>query len=173
MKPFAVSGLLLVVGLGSAPSAGAQSATRAVWSAGLATGVASLPSSGNQDPRSGQYHSALLVEFAPRRLPLELRGELAWAHWASFAGPVSLAGNLVLPVGVVRIDRQAYDARLRPYALGGAGVYGVGGVSPRDIHWNAGAGLRVEAPRWTVFVEGRRLAAYDRTLLAAGFTVGR
>jgi hypothetical protein len=103
---------------------------------------------------------------------VEFRGELTWAHWASYAGPVALTANAVVPVGRIALDAEHAALTLRPYAIGGLGVYGVGGVPPRKGHWNLGAGLRLAGVRRAVFLEARQLAAYSRTSLAGGFTLG-
>lgn len=103
---------------------------------------------------------------------MEFRGELSWVNWNSYAGPVALTANAVVPVGRIALDAEDAALTLRPYAIGGLGVYGVGSVPPRKGHWNVGAGLRLAGVRRAVFVEARQLAAYSRTSLAGGFTLG-
>jgi hypothetical protein len=158
-----------------APAAWAQTTdapTRSPFAAGLAFGAATQPSPSYAEPQGGRLHSALLATVAPRRWPLELRGELTWANWPSYAGPVALTANAVVPVGRIALDTEDGGLTLRPYVIGGLGVYGVGSVPPRKGHWNLGGGLRLAGPRRAVFLEARQLAAYRRTSLAGGFTLG-
>ena len=158
-----------------APPASAQTtdtAARPLFAAGLALGTATQPSPSYADPQGGRFHSALLATVSPRRWPVEFRGELTWANWASYAGPVGLVANAVVPVGRIALDAEHAALTLRPYAIAGLGVYGVGGVPPRKGHWNLGGGVRLAGARRAVFLEARQLAAYRRTSLAGGFTLG-
>jgi hypothetical protein len=158
-----------------APPASAQTIDtppRPLLGVGLAIGAASQPYPVGAEPRGGSVHSALLATVAPRRWPVELRGELTWVRWDSYAGPVALTANAVVPVGRMALDAERSALTLRPYAIGGLGVYGVGGVPPRKGHWNLGGGVRLEGVRRAVFLEARQLAAYRRTSLAGGFTLG-
>jgi hypothetical protein len=158
-----------------APSASAQTTgapPRPLFGAGLAIGAATQPDPVGAEPRGGSLHSALLATVAPRRWAVELRGELAWVNWSSYAGPVALTANAVVPVGRIALDVEEAALALRPYAIGGLGVYGVGGVPPRKGHWNLGAGVRLEGVRRAVFLEARQLAAYRRMSVAGGFTLG-
>lgn len=166
--------LAAAVGLLARPTAAqtTDAPRRPLFAAGLAVGAATQPSPEFADPRGGSFHSALLATLAPRRWPVEFRGELSWALWDSYAGPVALSANAVVPVGRVALDGGAAPLTLRPYAIGGVGVYGVGGVPPRKGHWNVGGGVRLETLRHAVFLESRHLAAYRRTSLAGGITLG-
>jgi hypothetical protein len=143
-------------------------AQRPAVTVGVGTGLSSLPSRG-PDPQAGRLHSMLVVGVAPARWPVELRADVMWAHWASFAGPVSATANVVLPFGTITLDDRA---RVRPYVLAGTGYYGVGGVSPQ-MGVNAGAGARLELPRIAAFVEGRRHGRYQRTFLTLGVALRR
>jgi hypothetical protein len=89
-----------------------------------------------------------------------------WAHWASYAGPVSVTANAVVPVGWLRLRAAA----LRPYAIAGAGAYGVGTGGP-TLRANVGAGLRLAVGRVGAFAEARRHGAYARTFLTVGATM--
>jgi hypothetical protein len=130
---------------------------------GLGTGVSSLPTRG-ADPQVGRFHSLLTVAVIPARGRVELRGDLMWAHWASYAGPVSATANVVVPVGSVSLGSQV---RARPFVLAGTGYYGVGTPAP-EVGANVGAGVRFEGSRLGAFVEGRRHRAYSRTFLTLG-----
>jgi hypothetical protein len=161
-RSFGVASVLLALSV--APLA-AQGPALAV---GLGAGASSLPTHG-PDPRVGRWHSLLVVGLAPSGWRAELRGDLMWAHWPSYAGPVSGTVNALLPVGGIRIGQ---DARVRPYVIGGAGYYGVGTSRP-ELGANAGLGARLELPRLTTFIEGRRHSAYARTFVTFGLALRR
>ena len=166
--------LAAAVGLLARPASAqtTNAPARPLFAAGLAVGTATQPDPVGADPLGGRLHSALLATVAPRHWPVEFRGELTWVRWSSYAGPVSLTANAVVPVGHIALGGEDAPLTLRPYAIGGLGVYGVGSVPPRKGHWNVGGGLRLAGVRRAVFLEARQLAAYRRTSLAGGFTLG-
>ena len=115
----------------------------------------------------GRRHSLLVLGVAPARWRVELRGDLMWVHWGSGSGPVSATVNGLAPVGALTLGLQA---RLRPYALAGAGYYGVGNPGP-VFGLTAGVGARIEAERLGLFTEARLHGGYSRKFLTLGATV--
>jgi hypothetical protein len=167
--------VLVVVGLFARPASAQtkDAPRRSLFGAGFAVGGATQPSPLYADvPGTSRLHSALLATVAPSGWAVEFRGELTWVRWNSYAGPVGLTANAVAPVGRISLGGSDAPLTLRPYAIGGIGVYGVGSVPPRKGHWNVGAGVRLEGVRRAVFLETRQLAAYRRTSIAGGITLG-
>jgi hypothetical protein len=166
--------VLVVVGLFARPASAqtTDAPRRSLFAAGFAVGGATQPSPSYAEPQGGRLHSALLATLAPSGWPVEFRGELTWVRWSSYAGPVALTANAVVPVGRTALGSGDAPLMLRPYAIGGMGLYGVGSVPPRKGHWNVGAGVRLEGVRRAVFVEARQLKAYSRTSFAGGITLG-
>jgi len=144
----------------------AQAQQSRAW-IGVAAGIASLPPESGLDPAFGRRHSMLTLGVAPEKWRAEVRGDLLWAHWPSYAGPVSLSLNALLPVGSARFSRQPGALLLQPYLLAGVGIYGVGN-GRSDAGANAGFGVRIEGERLAVFTEARRHTAYARNLLTFG-----
>jgi hypothetical protein len=101
-------------------------------------------------------HALLTLDVEAARVPVRLRAE-AMAALSQGHGPVSLGASIVFPLG---------RGQLRPYALAGAGVYGVGGVG-HPIGWSAGAGAEYRRRGTTLFLEARR---HNRT--PSGVSIG-
>jgi hypothetical protein len=93
-------------------------------------------------------------------LPLAVRVDAMLVGWNSDTGPLSLTGNLVLPLRLPVIT---------PYVLAGYGRYGVGSQRRRE-GWNAGAGVRLGAGRVGVFAEARRHQVLARDAYSFGLT---
>ena len=90
-------------------------------------------------------HALVTLDVEARGVPVRIRGEAMAVSASQNHGPVSLGASFVLPIG---------GGRFRPYALAGAGVYGVGGVG-HPTGWNAGAGAEYRRRAMTVFAEAR------------------
>lgn len=114
-------------------------------SPGLAIGGALDQASARQTGRTNGRLLMLTVDVASAKTPLRLRGEAMAVAANQSHGPVSLGAAAILPVG---------NGELRPYAIAGAAVYGVGGVG-HPLGLNAGAGAEFRSKAMTVFAEAR------------------
>ena len=109
------------------------------------------------------YHIGGLFEYTPKSMPVSWRGELAYNHngISDIDGNFSmlnLVGNAVMPLG-----NKA--GSIRPYVIGGMGVYRVKAsasfegvdVSQSDTKFglNAGGGLSFHLSGFETFVETR------------------
>jgi hypothetical protein len=93
-------------------------------------------------------------------LPLAVRVDALLVGWSDDTGPLSLTGNLVLPLRLPVIT---------PYVVAGYGHYGVGSERRRE-GWNAGAGVRLGVGRVGVFAEARRHQVFARDAFSFGLT---
>jgi hypothetical protein len=144
-----------------AAPAGLSAQSRVSLSPGVALGTA-VGAGTDRAPlgRSGVVHgrhALLTLDVEARGVPVRLRGEAMAVALTQAHGPLSLGASLVLPLGA---------GRLRPYALAGAGVYGVGSVG-HPVGWSAGAGAELRQRGATFFLEARR---HSQT--ASGVSVG-
>lgn len=140
--------IAVVLALVTAP-AGLGAQRRVTLSPGLALGMA-FNSAGTGAVASGSWtrgrHALLTLDVEAANIPARLRGEMMAVSLPQAHGPVSLGASVVLPLG---------RDRLRPYALAGLGVYGVGGVT-HPLGWSVGGGAEYRTQAATLFVEGRR-----------------
>jgi hypothetical protein len=127
--------------------AGAQSRYRFLAAAG--------PSVSTHAP-----HASLGVERLISDRWLAVRGEATLVGWTGRTAPVAASVNAVVPI----LDRQ-----LRPYLIGGIGVYGVGGVR-REAAVNGGAGLEYQKSRVSYYAEVRKHVA-TRSMASFGVLV--
>ena len=109
------------------------------------------------------YHVGGLLEYTPRSMPVSWRGEIAYNRNGitdvdgNFS-MLNLVGNAVMPFG----DKSA---SIRPYAIGGLGIYRVKAAvsfqgesisqSDTKMGLNAGAGLSFHLSGFETFVETR------------------
>jgi hypothetical protein len=158
--------LSAALALGALLSARALGAQRPQLTYGAAVGRV-----GWDDARPTPRNDTPMLQFslgvAPPRGPLEFRGEVGWLLGASETGPVSLAGDAVLPVTLVAFRPTL---RLQSVLTAGLGVYGVGSVGPR-FGVNAGAGVGLQGRRLGVFTDVRRHWATHSYVGALGVTV--
>lgn len=103
-------------------------------------------------------HALLTVDVEATGVPVRFRGEAMAVARSQSHGPVSLGASVVVPLG---------RGRVRPYALAGGGVYGVGGVR-HPIGWSAGGGAEYRRRSATIFAEVRR---HSQTASAVSFGV--
>jgi len=131
--------------LGAATRAGAQSAPR-TWqfgvsaAAGVTLGNSSVPGA---DGRGG--HILLAADVSHGAARPRLRAEAMLAGYSQQHGPLALGLSILYPL--LRGD-------LRPYVIGGAGIYGVGGVG----HYagiSGGVGIEAAVGHRAAFVEVR------------------
>jgi hypothetical protein len=136
---------VIVLAIAIAP-AGLEAQRRMTLSPGLALGAAfDGPRAGGSTWTSGR-HALLTLDVEAAGLPVRLRGEAMAVALSQSHGPVSLGASAVLPLG---------RGRLRPYAVAGGGVYGVGGVG-HPVGWSAGGGAEYRRRTATLFMEARR-----------------
>ena len=91
-------------------------------------------------------HALLTLDASVPNVPVRLRAEAMAVSLPQSHGPVSVGVSALLPLG---------RGRLRPYVLGGAALYGIGGVG-HPLGWSAGAGAEFRRRTATLFVEARR-----------------
>ena len=119
---------------------------RVTLSPGLAVGAAFDPSRTAGSTLTTGRHALLTLDVERAGLPIRLRGEAMAVGASQSHGPVSLGASAIIPLG---------RGRLRPYAVAGGGVYGVGGVG-HPVGWSAGGGAEYRRRSSTLFVEARR-----------------
>ena len=141
--------IALVMALVVAPGS-LEAQRRVSLSPGIAVGEALGQRAAGATPIGSGWtrgrHAMLTLDVAAVNIPVRLRAELMAASQRQAHGPVSLGASVVLPIGA---------GRLRPYALAGAGVYGVGSVG-HPIGWSAGGGAEYRRQSATLFLEARR-----------------
>ena len=130
---------------------------RVTLSPGLAIGTGLEGTRVGETQRASGRHALLTLDIEATSVPVRVRAEAMAAVGPQAHGPVSLGASAILPIG---------DSRLRPYALAGAGVYGVGGVG-HPIGLTAGVGAEYRNQKRTVFLEVRR-----HTESPAGISLG-
>lgn len=124
---------------------------------------ASVPLGDFGDAADAGYHLGGLLEYTPKSMPVSWRGEIAYNH-NGISGVdgnfsmLNLVGNAVMPLG-------NKSGGIRPYAIGGLGIYRVKAavsfegqdVSQSDTKMglNAGAGLSFQLSGFDTFVETR------------------
>jgi hypothetical protein len=135
----------------------ASAQRRVTLSPGLAIGTGLQGSRVGETQRTSGRHAVLTLDIEAADVPVRLRAEAMAVVGPQAHGPVSLGASAVVPIG---------DGRLRPYALVGAGVYGVGGVG-HPIGLTAGVGAEYRGHKTTAFLEARR-----HTESPAGISVG-
>lgn len=118
---------------------------RVTLSPGLAIGAAFDRSEAGGSTWTSGRHALLTLDVEAISLPIRLRGEVMAVALPQSHGPVSLGASALLPLG---------RGRIRPYAVAGAGVYGIGGVG-HPVGWNAGGGAEFRRHRTTMFLEAR------------------
>lgn len=126
---------------------------------GIAGGVA-LPTSDLSDVVSTGYNGTVTVGFSPAMIPLGIRIDGAYNHFAIKdnvgTGNIhfgSVTGNLVYKIP---------GATVSPYAIGGAGWYnaavdlpGLGTGSENKFGWNLGGGITMPLSGFSTFIEAR------------------
>lgn len=115
-------------------------------SPGLALGTAVETFRPSSSVWTTGHHALATLDVEASGVPFRLRGEVMAVGLNQSHGPVSIGASLVLPVGRWRV---------RPYALAGGGVYGVGGVG-HPVGWSSGVGAEYRRRTVTTFVEARR-----------------
>jgi opacity protein-like surface antigen len=129
---------------------------------------ASMPLGDFGDAANAGYHIGGLFEYTPKSMPVSWRGEIAYnRNGLKDSGidgldgnfsMLNLVGNAVMPFG----DKAA---SIRPYAIGGLGIYRVKASAEFDgvtasqsdtkMGLNAGAGLSFHLSGFESFVETR------------------
>ena len=129
---------------------------------------ASMPLGDFGDAANAGYHIGGLFEYTPKSMPVSWRGEIAYNHNGLKDSGIdgldgnfsmlNLVGNAVMPFG----DKAA---SIRPYAIGGLGIYRVKASAEFDgvtasqsdtkMGLNAGAGLSFHLSGFESFVETR------------------
>jgi hypothetical protein len=141
--------IALVVALVVAPGR-VEAQRRVSLSPGIALGEALGQRAAGTTPIGSGWtrgrHAMLTLDVAAVNLPVRLRAELMAVSQRQAHGPVSLGASVVVPIGA---------SQLRPYALAGAGVYGVGSVG-HPVGWTAGVGAEYRRQSATLFLEARR-----------------
>lgn len=119
---------------------------RVTLSPGLAVGAAFDRSEVGGSTWMNGRHALLTLDVEAANVPIRLRAEAMAVALAQSHGPLSLGASAVLPLG---------RRRIRPYALAGAGAYGIGGVG-HPLGWSAGAGMEYRRQTVVLFLEARR-----------------
>ncbi|HEU4588009.1 MAG TPA: outer membrane beta-barrel protein [Gemmatimonadales bacterium] len=147
---------LLMAGVGAAH---AQSPV----SFGLGGG-ATIPLGSTSDAVKTGWHGLALVQFKPAGSPVGFQIDGQYQELKSKAGLT--AGKTQLINGTANVVFSfpvAAETKVRPYLIGGGGVYNIkfkpsaGGASPSSTKFglNAGAGFDFALSGATIFVEGR------------------
>ena len=142
----------------SASAAVAQSALKPL-SFGV-TGGASMPTGDFGDVASTGYNVGALLEFKPVASPVSLRFE---GTYQSFDFKDGFDGNARIIAGLANAAfRLPVGSMIRPYLIGGAGMYNVGGEvagvkvdSENKFGINGGAGFELPLTGISTFVEAR------------------
>ena len=118
---------------------------RVTLSPGLAIGAIFDRSEAGGSTWTSGRHALLTLDVEAVNLPIRLRGEVMAVALTQSHGPVSLGASALLPLG---------RGRIRPYAVAGAGVYGIGGVG-HPVGWTVGGGAEFRRRKTTMFLEAR------------------
>jgi opacity protein-like surface antigen len=131
-----------------------------------ASAGASIPTGKMGDGSSTGFNVAGLAEYRAPSLPVTLRGELAYNRFGIKDLPADVNGhNSILGASVSAVAPFATSPSLRPYAIGGVGVYQVktsmssGGVdfsaSKTAPGLNGGLGFQFHLAGMSTFAEAR------------------
>ena len=157
---------------------GAQMTTSAAKpvQVGVFGGVA-IPSGDVSSDFNTGFSAGATVGFNPALIPLGVRIDGAYSQFGLKGGGANLhmttvTGNLVY---------QMPSVTFTPYAIGGVGLYNVGGTinglgsdSENHFGWNAGGGIKMALSGFDTFVEARynRVTGVDGTLAWIPITFG-
>jgi opacity protein-like surface antigen len=171
----ALAGIALVSTSFAARAQMATSATKP-FQFGAFGGVA-IPSGDLSSDFSTGFTAGATVGFNPALIPLGVRIDGAYNQFALKGGGANLhfttvTGNLVY---------QMPSTSFTPYAIGGVGLYNVGGTingvgsnSENHFGWNAGGGIKMALSGFDTFVEARyhRVTGVNGTLAWIPITFG-
>jgi len=162
MRRLAMSLLAVAVGAGlSAARAEAQQAARFDFAVG---GGVSVPTGNFDDAAKLGWHGMAAVRILPQTLPVGFQVDGNFAR-LSDESALDIKSQLIYGTGDVLYRFQtAENTRLRPYLIGGVGVYNLdlkGNDVPANVNSetkfgiNAGAGFDFKAGTASLFAEGR------------------
>jgi len=153
---------LVVAGLLMAGVGAAQAQTPVTFGIG---GGATVPLGNTSDAVKTGWHGLALVQFKPASSPVGFRIDGQYQELKSKSGLVTQGKTQLIngTANVVFSFPVAAETKVRPYLIGGGGVYNLkfkptaGGTSPSTTKFglNAGAGFDFALSGATIFVEGR------------------
>ena len=162
MRRLAMSLLAVAVGAGlSAARAEAQQATRFDFAVG---GGVSVPTGNFDDAAKLGWHGMAAVRILPQSLPVGFQVDGNFAR-LSDESSLDIKSQMIYGTGNVLYQfRTSEESRLRPYLIGGVGMYNLD-LKGKDVPTtassetkfgiNAGAGFDFKAGAASLFAEGR------------------
>jgi len=123
---------------------------------GVAAGAA-IPISDLADVANTGFNGTVTVGFSPAMIPLGVRIDGAYNQ---FGGKTIVGGGNIHFTSVTgNLVYKMPGATFSPYAIGGAGLYNVGGSggggSDNEFGWNIGGGISMPLSGFDTFIEAR------------------